>query len=191
MIRIFLLRCFAVLIRDSFDGHIHTLHPHRNAVQHSPKEDWPSLDASRALHMLGTYHHSRVPHSNNAGFIACRFFIGLCEGPVFPGLVLYLSDFYRRDEIPLRIAILYGAAATAGAIGGLLAAVIQPLYGTAGLGLGRLAVDFATRGMFHRRFWCLCSLGHAELASRRHHVHRSAKGILRQEDFRRRENNRK
>ncbi|KAK6382981.1 hypothetical protein LTS17_003651 [Exophiala oligosperma] len=70
---------------------------------------------------------------NYAGFIACRFFIGLCEGGVFPGYVVVLAEFYRRHEIQKRIAILYCAAALAGAFGGLLAAAIEQMDGLAGL----------------------------------------------------------
>lgn len=70
---------------------------------------------------------------NYAGFIACRFFIGLCEGGVFPGYVVILAEFYRRHEIQKRIAILYCAAALAGAFGGLLAAAIEQMDGLAGL----------------------------------------------------------
>ncbi|KEF52265.1 uncharacterized protein A1O9_11505 [Exophiala aquamarina CBS 119918] len=70
---------------------------------------------------------------NYAGLIACRFFIGLCEGGVFPGYVVVLSEFYRRHEIQKRIAILYCGAALAGAFGGLLAAAIQQMDGLAGL----------------------------------------------------------
>ena len=36
------------------------------------------------------------------GLIACRFFLGLIEGPMFPGIVLYLSQFYTREEFSLR-----------------------------------------------------------------------------------------
>ena len=68
-----------------------------------------------------------------SGLIACRFFIGLCEGGVFPGFVLYLSEFYRRDEIHRRIALLYGGASIAGAFSGLLAAAIEKMNGIGGL----------------------------------------------------------
>lgn len=70
---------------------------------------------------------------NYAGFIACRFFIGLFEGGLFPGYVLILAEFYRRHEIQKRISALYGAAAIAGAFGGLLAAAIQKMDGIANL----------------------------------------------------------
>ena len=31
-----------------------------------------------------------------------RAFLGLVEGPMFPGIVLYLSGFYTRKELSLR-----------------------------------------------------------------------------------------
>jgi MFS family permease len=31
-----------------------------------------------------------------------RAFLGLLEGPMFPGIVLYLSGFYTRKELSLR-----------------------------------------------------------------------------------------
>lgn len=33
------------------------------------------------------------------GLLVCRFFLGLCEGGLLPGLILYLSMFYRRGEM--------------------------------------------------------------------------------------------
>ena len=70
---------------------------------------------------------------NFSGLLACRFFLGLCEGGLFPGFVLYLSDFYRRSELQRRIGWIYGAASVSGAFSGLLAAAIEKLDGTGGL----------------------------------------------------------
>jgi MFS family permease len=70
---------------------------------------------------------------NYAGLLACRFFLGLCEGGLFPGFVLYLSDFYRRHELQTRIGLIYGAASVSGAFSGLLAAAIHSLNGKANL----------------------------------------------------------
>ena len=39
---------------------------------------------------------------NFSGLVAVRFFLGLVEGPMFPGIVLYLSGFYTRKELSLR-----------------------------------------------------------------------------------------
>jgi MFS family permease len=37
-----------------------------------------------------------------SGLLAVRFFLGLVEGPMLPGIVLYLSSFYTRKELSLR-----------------------------------------------------------------------------------------
>lgn len=69
---------------------------------------------------------------NYGGLIAARFFLGLLEGPMFPGIVLYLSGFYTRAELSLRIAYFFSAASLAGAFSGLLAAGIQQMDGKGG-----------------------------------------------------------
>jgi MFS family permease len=68
-----------------------------------------------------------------AGLIACRFFIGLMEGGLFPGIVLYLSGFYRRHELQVRLALFYSAASLSGAFSGLLAAAIENMNGIGNL----------------------------------------------------------
>ncbi|RXW24368.1 hypothetical protein EST38_g1480 [Candolleomyces aberdarensis] len=55
------------------------------------------------------------------GLLAARFFLGLLEGGVFPGLVLYLSLFYPRQRLQWRISIFFSAASISGAFSGLLA----------------------------------------------------------------------
>ncbi|CAE7074268.1 unnamed protein product [Rhizoctonia solani] len=69
---------------------------------------------------------------NYSGLIATRFFLGLCEGGLLPGLVLYMSYFYRRDQLQLRVALLFSATSLAGAFSGLLAAAIVNLDGRHG-----------------------------------------------------------
>ncbi|PPQ95882.1 hypothetical protein CVT26_015574 [Gymnopilus dilepis] len=61
-----------------------------------------------------------VAHNYHA-LLVCRFFLGLFEGGVFPGLVLYLSFFYPRQQLQWRIAAFFSAASIAGAFSGLLA----------------------------------------------------------------------
>lgn len=36
------------------------------------------------------------------GLATVRALLGLVEGPMFPGIVLYLSGFYTREELSLR-----------------------------------------------------------------------------------------
>lgn len=55
------------------------------------------------------------------GLLACRFFLGLLEGGVFPGLVLYLSFFYPRHQLQWRISAFFSAASLSGAFSSLLA----------------------------------------------------------------------
>ncbi|KAL8898747.1 MAG: hypothetical protein Q9207_006547 [Kuettlingeria erythrocarpa] len=55
------------------------------------------------------------------GLLVCRFFLGLCEGGLLGGMILYLSMFYRRHELLFRIGMFYCAAPLSGAFGGLLA----------------------------------------------------------------------
>ncbi|KAL0576368.1 hypothetical protein V5O48_005627 [Marasmius crinis-equi] len=52
---------------------------------------------------------------------AIRFFLGIFESAMLPGVVYYLSTFYRRGELASRIALFYAAAAIAGAFSGLIA----------------------------------------------------------------------
>ncbi|KAH8893604.1 MFS transporter [Thozetella sp. PMI_491] len=70
---------------------------------------------------------------NYAGVLACRFFLGMMEGGLFPGIILYLSEFYRRQELSLRIALFWSASSLSGAFSGLLAAAISNMNGVAGL----------------------------------------------------------
>ncbi|OAX82156.1 hypothetical protein ACJ72_03490 [Emergomyces africanus] len=71
--------------------------------------------------------------NNYSGLIAARFFLGLLEGGLFPGIVLYLSSFYRRHELQVRVGLFFSAAALSGAFSGLLAAAIQKMEGIGNL----------------------------------------------------------
>ncbi|TQS32753.1 hypothetical protein Golomagni_06924 [Golovinomyces magnicellulatus] len=51
-------------------------------------------------------------------FIAVRAILGLAEGGLLPGFILYLSGLYNRGELALRIGIFYTAASLSGAFGG-------------------------------------------------------------------------
>jgi MFS family permease len=67
-----------------------------------------------------------------AGLVTVRALLGLVEGPMFPGIVLYLSGFYTRKELSLRIALFFSAASLSGAFSGLLAAAIENMDGIGG-----------------------------------------------------------
>ncbi|KAI0321820.1 MFS transporter, partial [Amylostereum chailletii] len=70
------------------------------------------------------------------GLVAVRFFLGLCEGGILAGIMLYLSALYQRHELQLRVGIFYASASLSGAFGGkssLLATVIDKMDGTRNL----------------------------------------------------------
>jgi MFS family permease len=65
-----------------------------------------------------------------AGLIVCRLLLGLCEGGMFGGVILYISMFYPRHQMSIRLGIWYCAAPLSGALGGLLAAGLSQIsYG--------------------------------------------------------------
>lgn len=73
---------------------------------------------------------------NYAGFLIVRAFLGLAEGGLLPGMVLYLSGMYTRGEMALRIGLFYTSASLAGAFGGLLARGLSSIGSRGGLDAG-------------------------------------------------------
>uniref|UniRef100_A0A0K3C9C4 BY PROTMAP: gi/647401743/emb/CDR48098.1/ RHTO0S16e01200g1_1 [Rhodosporidium toruloides] n=1 Tax=Rhodotorula toruloides TaxID=5286 RepID=A0A0K3C9C4_RHOTO len=71
--------------------------------------------------------------SNFAGLVAARFFLGLTESVLFPGICFYLVSWYKRNESNLRIAIFFSSATLSGAFGGLLAYGLSKMAGIEGL----------------------------------------------------------
>jgi len=63
------------------------------------------------------------------GLIVIRFFLGCCESPIAPAIVYYLSLWYDKREMALRIAIYYSVGTMAGSLGGLAAAGIMLMDG--------------------------------------------------------------
>ncbi|QUC20863.1 uncharacterized protein UV8b_05104 [Ustilaginoidea virens] len=68
-----------------------------------------------------------------AGLVACRLLLGALEAGLFPGLNVYLTFFYTKHELALRVGYLFVSAAIAGALGGLLAYGIGHLDGVRGM----------------------------------------------------------
>ncbi|KAH6661021.1 major facilitator superfamily domain-containing protein [Truncatella angustata] len=55
------------------------------------------------------------------GFLVARFFLGVTESGLFPGVVYYFSMWYKRRERQYRVSLFFSAASLAGAFGGALA----------------------------------------------------------------------
>ncbi|KAL5339238.1 major facilitator superfamily domain-containing protein [Aspergillus crustosus] len=56
-----------------------------------------------------------------AQFVVVRSLLGIFEGGLYPGSLLFLSTMYTREELALRVGIFYSSASLSGAFGGLLA----------------------------------------------------------------------
>jgi MFS family permease len=65
---------------------------------------------------------------NFGGLVTARFFLA----GLFPGVNYYLSCWYKRCELGVRLAVFFSAAALAGSFGGLLAAAITLMDGVGG-----------------------------------------------------------
>ncbi|PNP80077.1 hypothetical protein FNYG_06787 [Fusarium nygamai] len=72
--------------------------------------------------------------TNSFGSVtAVRFLLGVFEAGLFPGLVYYLTFWYKHDERSVRVAFILASATLAGAFGGAIAYAIGHMNGTAGL----------------------------------------------------------
>ncbi|KAF2993409.1 hypothetical protein E8E13_002198 [Curvularia kusanoi] len=62
-----------------------------------------------------------------------RFLLGVFEAGLFPGLVYYLTFWYRDSERSIRVATILASATLAGAFGGAIAFGVGHMNGTSGL----------------------------------------------------------
>ncbi|SJX62121.1 related to TNA1-high affinity nicotinic acid plasma membrane permease [Sporisorium reilianum f. sp. reilianum] len=73
--------------------------------------------------------------TTKTGLYINRAFLGFAEAGILPALALYLTFFYRREELGLRQALYFSGASLSGTFGGLLATAIglikHPLNGWA------------------------------------------------------------
>lgn len=74
--------------------------------------------------------------------VTVRIFLGITEGGLLPGIVLFLSMLYKRQEMGFRMGLIYGAASLSGAFGGLLA------YGLNAIGPKSSVIDHGWRWIF-------------------------------------------
>lgn len=74
-----------------------------------------------------------------------RFLLGMFEAGMLPGIAYYLSRWYRRSELALRLSLYIVMAPLAGAFGGLLASGILKLSHFGGLHKWRMI--FAIEGI--------------------------------------------
>ena len=62
-----------------------------------------------------------------SGLLVARFFLAATESGLFPGVVFYLSMWYKRNERLYRISFFFSAATLAGAFSGLFVSYFRDL----------------------------------------------------------------
>lgn len=90
--------------------------------------------------------------TNKTGLYVNRAFIGLAESGILPSLALYLSFFYKREEMGVRQALYFSGASLSGTFGGLLATAIGLIKHKP----GGWAWIFIIEGIFTIFFGLLC-----------------------------------
>lgn len=85
------------------------------------------------------------------GLIVCRVLLGALEAGMFPGMSLYLTFWYTKNELALRVGYLFVSAAIAGALGGLLAFGIGRMDGLQGMSGWRVSCNTNTQYIQSKR----------------------------------------
>jgi hypothetical protein len=102
---------------------LHHVRPDRGTVQPCPQGDWceyleyacyPSHNENKSdfsftvpslVFFFGLVCIATAFIKDFAGFMCVRVFLGLAEGGMMPGVAYYLSMWYKRHELAMRIGI--------------------------------------------------------------------------------------
>ncbi|KAL4774178.1 major facilitator superfamily domain-containing protein [Aspergillus nidulans var. acristatus] len=94
----------------------------------------PSWYLCAAAALWGAISAATAGVQNATGAILCRFFLGCAESTLFPGSIYFLSRWYTKREMQLRVTLLNVGNIVAQAFGGLIAAdILGRMEGTAGV----------------------------------------------------------
>jgi MFS family permease len=70
--------------------------------------------------------------TDKAGYFACRCLLGLLMGGFIPDTVLYITYWYKKTELPIRLSWFWTVLSTCNILGSLLAAGILQMRGLQG-----------------------------------------------------------
>ncbi|KAI0970136.1 major facilitator superfamily domain-containing protein [Xylaria arbuscula] len=97
------------------------------------KKFTPSRWLARIMITWGIVLALHVPVTNKQGLYTARFFLGLAEAGLFPGVLLQMTYWYRPDEMSLRLLYFYICGNLSGIFSGLLAYGFDTVSGAGGL----------------------------------------------------------
>ncbi|KXN83912.1 hypothetical protein AN958_00992 [Leucoagaricus sp. SymC.cos] len=92
----------------------------------------PSIWLSTMITLWGIVMSLHGVIHSYGGLITLRLLLGLTEAGMYPGIVFYISSWYKRTEMGTKVAIFFSSATVAGAFSGLLAAAIANMDGIGG-----------------------------------------------------------
>ncbi|KAF9406240.1 hypothetical protein BGZ94_003189 [Podila epigama] len=93
----------------------------------------PKLWITIIMFVWGGIMMSMASVKNYSGLLSARFFLGLAEAGLVPGVIFMVSTFYTRRELAFRNGLWFSMATFSGAFGGILAYAISKLDGRGGL----------------------------------------------------------
>ncbi|KAH0837007.1 putative pantothenate transporter [Fonsecaea pedrosoi] len=101
------------------------------------KKMTPRKWQSRIIATWGLVLACHAAVQNKQGIYAARFFLGMMEAGLFPGLAAQLCSWYRSDEMGKPIMWMFGFQNCAGIVGSLIAYGISYMNGLSGLSAWR------------------------------------------------------
>ena len=90
----------------------------------------PHRWAATAVLIWGIVSSVQAATTSWGGLMVCRFLLAIPEAMYGPAVPLYLSYFYPRERVGLRIGIFLSGSALANAYGGALAYGISQAHGS-------------------------------------------------------------
>ncbi|CAJ2512725.1 Uu.00g008440.m01.CDS01 [Anthostomella pinea] len=93
----------------------------------------PSHWQARIMVTWGIMLACHVAVTNKQGLYVTRFFLGLAEAGMFPGILLQMTYWYRPDEMSLRLLYFYICGNLSGIFSGILAFAFDHASGAGGL----------------------------------------------------------
>ncbi|KAF9457120.1 sugar transporter [Collybia nuda] len=121
---------FATILAIYFVGYILMQVPSNMLLSYVKKPSW-HLPGSMVI--WGLISILTGVTKDFTGVLLCRFFLGFVEAAFFPGALLLLSRWYKREEMGLRTAILFCGLLVSLAFGSLIASgILDTMQGKLG-----------------------------------------------------------
>ncbi|WVQ85841.1 hypothetical protein IAT38_008009 [Cryptococcus sp. DSM 104549] len=101
------------------------------------KKQTPRLHVLRIVVLWSIAAGCHAAAQNGAGLLTARFFLGLFEAGLYPGILLHTTFWYRPDELAVRMAILGLLGQFSGILSALIAYGIENIDGHGNLSAWR------------------------------------------------------